>query len=479
MNETVLTRNYGIVLKSFFSYLPSRLLVILNALLIVPVFAYFLTAKEMSVFQISIGILNFVCTLSTDWVAKSVLRFYEKYKNRFTVNQFFSNIIFLELILFAIIFVMFFIFRGIIAEKFYISQRLFLMTLILVIPCGIRQMLYQLLRIYRKTLLYTVSIVIYQMSLLLLFFAFSHFVENVMSLLMAMTFGICFIDLLILYKFKIQATIKLKFSADMLKEITIYAIPLVLTNICIWLVLHFGKFVFQFNKDFINTAIVGTAWYFVTSVLTPLFSLLMFAVFPIVIKKFEKKYKIKDFMSAVLNTFIILFMPFAGIFLFYSFDIAKLAFKTEYTDLGLLFPFCAFTIFIHEFMKLMNTKYHLKNKTYIETLISIFVAVLCIVLNVILIKHCGILGFGISMLTSILLLLIFNSLVKFKHMNYLHPKKLFKCFLLSFIIALFVYTINFAIFFKFTNNIFIILKIVIFFVMYYLFIKLFKKYIFV
>jgi len=479
MSETVLSRNYSVVLKNFLSYLPSRLIVIFNALFIVPIFAYFLTAQEMSVFQISIGILNFVCTVSTDWVAKSVLRFYEKYRQINETDKFFSSIAFIELVLLALVFAFYFIFKELIAEKFYISNRIFLITLILVVPCGIRQMLYQMLRLCRKSFLYTVSIVIYQISLLLLFFAFSIFAENVISILMAMTFGICLIDFIILLKIKMKENVNFKIDKEILKNILIYAIPMLLTNVCIWLILHFGKFVFQINKDFVSTAVVGTAWYFVTSILTPLFSLLMFAVFPVIIKRFEKNYKIKEFMSAVLNSYIIIFLPFVFVFIFYFFEIAKFAFKSEYNNIGILFPFCAVTVFIHELMKLMNTKYHLKNKTYIETFISVITAIVCVVLNIILIKYFGILGFGIAMVISVVLLYLANSLVKFKYLDYVFPKKIFKCTLKSVLCAIISYAIIFPVFFKLQYTGVIIFKIIAFLSLYYLIIQKFKKHIFV
>lgn len=479
MANTVLTRNYSIIFKSFLSYLPSRLLVILNALFIVPVFAYFLTAHEMSIFQISIGILNFVCTVSTDWVAKSVLRFYEKYKYSGEIDTFFSSIALIQFILFGIIAVSYFIFKDFVVEKFYITHEVFLMTLILVIPCGIRQLMYQMLRILRKTFLYTLSIIIYQFTLLVLFFAFSHFLPNVISLLIGMTLGICFIDFLILYKVQLKEKLTLHFDKEILKTVIIYAIPLLVTNVCIWLMFNFGRFAFQMNKDFVSTAVIGTAWFFISSTLTPLFSLLMFAIFPLIVRRFEKKYQIKEFMASVLNSYIVMFLPLVCIFVFYSFDIAKLAFKTEYNNLGLLFPFCAVTIFIHEFMKLMNTKYHLKNKTYIETLISFFVAIICVIMNLVLIKLYGIVGFGISMVTSLILLLLFNSLVKLKYMNYLAPKKIFQCLFFSLLSAVISYLILFGIFFKFQNNFIIIAKIILFLILYIFIVRKFRKYIFV
>ena len=479
MADAVLTRNYSIIFKSFLSYLPSRLLVILNALFIVPVFAYFLTAREMSIFQISIGILNFICTVSTDWVAKSVLRFYEKYKYEGALNKFFSSIIIIQFILFGIITISYFIFKDWVIQKFYISNEVFLITLFLVIPCGIRQLMYQMLRILRKPFLYTLSIIIYQFALLVLFFAFSKFLPNVIALLTGMTLGICFIDFIILYKIQLKEKISFYIDKEILKTIIIYAIPMLITNICIWLIFHFGRFAFQMNKDFVSTAIIGTSWFFVSSVLTPVFSLLMFAIFPLIVRRFEKKYQIKEFMASVLNSYIVMFLPLVCIFVFYSFDIAKLAFKSEYNNLGILFPFCAATIFMHEFMKLMNTKYHLKNKTYIETIISFTVAIVCVGMNLVLIKSYGIIGFGFSMLTSIFLLLLLNSLVKLRYMNYLAPKKIFQCLLFSLLSATISYLILFGIFFKFQNNILIIPKIILFLIIYVILVRKFKRYIFV
>ena len=477
MQNSMITRNYTVVFKSFLSYLPSRIFVILNALIIVPIFAYFLTTTEMSVFQISIGILNLVCTASTDWIAKSVLRFYERYKRFGELDNFFSNIMFLEVLAFVCVFAGYFIFKGFIAQKFYIPENIFLMTLILVVPCGIRQMFYQLLRILKMTVLYTVSIIIYQISLLLLFFAFSNLVEHVLSILLAMVISICIIDCLILYKLKLKEKLVFKFNEKILRNIIIYAIPLFFTNLCIWLILHFGKFAFQVNKDFVNTAIVGTAWFFVTSALTPLFSLLMFAVFPIIIRRFEKNYHVKEFMTSVLNAYIVIFLPYVCVFTFYSFDIARIAFKQEYTNLGILFPFCALTIFVHEFMKLANMKYHLKNRTYIETIISFVVAIFCIALNIVLIKYLGIYGFGIAMLSSITLLFFANSLVKFKYLDYVTPKKHVKCLFMSLLVALISFLIPFAMLFMFKNNIVSVIQIIFFFIIYILLTLKFKKYI--
>lgn len=468
-------RSYKIVLASFLSYLPSRILVILNSLIIVPILAYFLTSSEMSIFQISIGILNFVCTCSTDWIAKSVLRFYRRYHNENRLNEFYSNIAMLEFITILGVFASYFIFKDFVSTKFLLSNKIFFLTLVLVIPCGIRQFLYQLLRILKMPYWYAISIIVYQLSLLGLFFTFSNLIPKSSAILVAMTFAVALIDIILLYKLNLRYKLSIKIDKNIAKNVLIYAIPLVFTNICIWLILHLGKFILQFNKEILNTAIVGTAWFFTTNALTPLFSLLLFAIFPLIIKRFEKKYRLKEFMTNALRLYIAMFLPFVCVFCFYSFDIVKLAFRQEYYYLGLLFPFCAVTIFVHEFMKLMNMKYHLKNRTYVETAISGLVAIVCVVLNFVLIRYFSILGVGIAMLASILLLFTLNSFVNFKHLNFIAPTKVFKTLGTSMLISILAFAIVFLFTFKFNNNYVIIAKIIAFCLLYFALTLKFKK----
>ena len=180
-------------------------------------------------------------------------------------------------------------------------------------------------------------------------------------------------------------------------------------------------------------------------------------------------------MTSALRLYIAMFLPFVCIFCFFPFDIAKLAFKQEYYYLGLLFPFCAVTIFIHEFMKLMNIKYHLKNRTYVETAISLIVACICIILNFVLIKYFSILGVGMAMITSILLLFILNSFVNFKQLNFIVPSKLFKTLVISMLISVSAFAMVFLFTFKFNNNYVILAKIVAFCILYFALILKFKK----
>ena len=188
--EGSIKNNYHFIFTNVMTYLPSRLLIILNSVIIIPLFTYFLDEKQMSIYLIALQVLNLMCTCSFDWITKAVLRFYEKYNIRNTLNLFFSSIFWLSVIVYIIIFISYFTFKDLILEKFAVDNTSFLYTILLVLPCGIRQFLYQILRARNEAKLYTLSILLYQLAFILLFFAITKIIPDAHGVLLAMIIAI-------------------------------------------------------------------------------------------------------------------------------------------------------------------------------------------------------------------------------------------------------------------------------------------------
>lgn len=431
-----ISKSYNNICKTFFSYLPSRLLVVLNALIIVPVFAHLMSTKEIGIFQLAIGILNLVCTCSTDWIAKSALRFYEKYRLCNRLNDFFSNTFFIFLIVYFVIIVGYFLFANILAVKFLITKSVLAITLLMVIPVGFRQFLYQMLRIFNRPFLYTFSIILYQISLLALFLILTGVIPNVFAVLVSMAISLIIIDIYILREINLQVKITFGFDKYILFESLQYALPQIITNSSIWAILHINKYIFQYKKFFEDTATAGISYLLVTSILTPLFSTFLFAIFPSIIKAYERKNSIKPLVTNTIRLYCIFFVPVAALFCYYSNEIAKLAFGNKYPAAYIMIAFLAVVFFLHELMKLLNVKYHLKNKTYIEMTISLFDGGICILLNLILIPQFHILGAALAMFLSVMFLFVFNLGVQFKDMDYISFKRCAKTLLLALCISI-------------------------------------------
>lgn len=473
--ENRVLKNYQLILKNILSYLPSRLLIIINSIIIIPIFAHILETKQMSIYLISIQILNLILTCSYDWITKSVLRFYEKYRLKNSIDSFMSNIFCISVITYFFILSLFIFSRNYVLAKFSIDNLTFLLIIFLVIPCGIRQFLYQILRLKNKPKLYTISIVLYQISFIILFLLLMHILNGAAAILLAMNIAIFLIDIYIMKSILLNYNIKISLDKSLISEILKYALPLILTNSCYWVVLHISKLTFQQMHEYLNTAIIGVSWMLSNSVMQPLLSVFIFAVFPVIIKKFESNRIVKNYFTNIIQLFCCIFIPLAGIFCYFSKEITSLILPQKYSTAAIIIPFFAVTLFLHEFLKLINIKYHLKNKTYVEMIIAVFIAGLTYLLNINLISKYSILGAAIALLVSELILIVINIFTGLKNYDYINYKKIIKTFILTSLTGAISFIITFTLFHNNYSTLICIIKIIMYVLLNIIILWKFKK----
>ena len=421
-------KNYSLIMRNILSYLPSRILIILNSIIIIPIFAHILDTKQMSIFLIVTQMLNIMLTCTFDWITKAVLRFHEKYRFQGMIDALFSTVFWISIIAYVLIFISYFIFKDIISAKFAINNLTFLLTIFLVIPCSIRQFLYQILRIRNQAKLYTLSILLYQFSFIALFLCIYQILPNASAILIAMNIAIFVIDIYIIRSIKFNYKLSVCIDKSIAFEVLKYALPLIFTNSCYWYVLNIAKFLFQHNQDYLNTAIAGTAWMLASSI-TPFMTVFIFASFPIIVKKFELKKRFKQYYTNMLQLYCFIFIPMVSIFCFYSKEIIQIVLPEKYSSVACILPFFALSGFLHELMKLINIKYHLKIKTYVEMLIAGFIAISAYFLNTELISKFAVMGAGISLFATELALILINILTGAKNLDYINYKSLAKTFI--------------------------------------------------
>ena len=428
----MLSRNYDSIIKRILSYLPSRALIILNAILIIPLLTGLLEPKEMSTYFIAIQMLNLLCTCSFDGIGKAVLRFYEKHRINNSLDNFFSNILWISVFSYSVIFLIYLIAHNFLCDKFAISNTALLLTLILVIPCGLRQILYQILRIKNKPNIYTLSIIFYQIIFIICILYFTKIMPKTDIVLGAMAFAVTVIDVYIIYN--ITPTFKIEYKPDknILSEILKYIIPLFFTNFGYWFILHFLKFEFQNLHQYLNTAIIGASWVIANSFIQPLVALFIFATFPIIIKRFEHNSPVKTYFTNICQLYLFIFIPILSVFCLYSKEIQTLLLPDSYAKATYLLPIFSICVFSHEFLKLINVKYHLHNKTYIETSMAILFVIISYWGTINMASKESIIGAALIVLGCEFGMIFSNILIKFKTLNYINYKKIFKtlCFMI-------------------------------------------------
>ena len=462
-----LSKDYNFIFKTFLKYLPSRACIIINSILILPFFAYILTSKEMATFQLLIVILDLICTYTTDWIAKSTLRFYEKYRIDDKLAEFYSYIITITGCMYILIIATYCTIGDFVSSHFFISKELLLVILFLIIPCGIRQFLYQLLRVFNRPFLYAFSIILYQLIHLCTFLILFNFFDNVKALLISMILAIIIIDIYIIRK--ISLNIKWKFILDhnLAKEIVKYGLPTVITSFSLWLIAHVNKFIFQQAGLFHLTAISGLAWAYCSYIFKPLFSTMLFSMFPIIINKFEHKVNTIDLTTRTIQLYNALFIPIISTFTIFSKEIVQTSFGIKYEEATILIPFFAISMFIHDLLKIFNIKYHMKNKMYIEMIVTSFISIFSILLNFKLISIYGLIGCGIATLLSTLLLFIIHRFINLENFKYILTAPIIKTSVKSIFICIALAPII-EILYNYSNINFQILKPIFFLVSYYI-----------
>lgn len=403
---------YGQISKNILSYIPSKLLVVINVLFIIPLLSHLYSEKEMSFYFVAIYLLNVMCTCTSDWITKTVTRFHEKYNLNQSLDDFYSSIFWLILlanILISIIFVASF---GVLATHFGVSNSLLLQTLCLSLPCGIRQFLFQFLRVTNRSFIYTSAIFLYQVFFIALIVILHKFSCEATYIILAMNIAIMLVDIFIVRMTKMDYKIKFVFDKDIIFNIFQYGSPLIVTNICYWLTLHFSKLYFQEHGLFLCTAILGVCMLLVNNIIQSVASSFIFATFPVIVEQYEHKKDVKKYWTMTLQLYLFFMLPVVMTFCFMSNEITRVFLPEKYLIGAVTLPLFALSGFLHEFLKLVTVKYHLTNVTYTESFISVLIVSCSIILNLFLINSYELLGAAVALFITELLFLVVNVTVK-------------------------------------------------------------------
>ncbi|MCM1339939.1 MAG: oligosaccharide flippase family protein, partial [Muribaculaceae bacterium] len=419
--------SYISILKNLAQYLPSRIVIILNSFFIIPIFAHFLGTKQVSIYLVALQILNFICTCSYDWISKSVLRFHDKYMFENRIKEFFSTTFWISVIMYIIIIIGFFLGKDYVTSHYAFHTYTLALVVLLVIPCGIRQFLYQILRLKNCYKLYTLSIIIYQILLVAIFLMLVNHLPYASSIIIAMIAAISLIDIYITYSINLQFPLSFSFDKQICCNILKYAIPMVITNYCYWAILHMPSLMFQDLGQYLNSAIFGISRTFSNNIVATLANLFIFVSFPVIMRAFEQQKDIGRYITNLVRIYIFILIPIVMCTCFFSKDIIGLILPKKYEMTAVILPIMVFSVFSHELMKIINLKYHVKVTTYIEFIPGIFITILALAgyfwgaekeSSVLILT-------GIMVLADVLLLFI-NLFINFGNLNYIKVKDVLK-----------------------------------------------------
>ena len=160
-------------------------------------------------------------------------------------------------------------------------------------------------------------------------------------------------------------------------------------------------------------------------------AIFMFTFFPVIVKKFELKRHFKLYYTNLVQLYCFIFIPLISLVCYYSKEITSLILPEDYAQVAYVLPFFAISCFLHEFVKLINIKYHLKIKTYIEMFIAGAIAIFAYFLNIGLINKYALMGAGLALFVTELTLIFVNVFISNKNLDYINYKSIAKTFFIS------------------------------------------------
>ena len=320
---TRLKYNYYILIRNLLRYLPAKIIVLICSFLLIPIFTQVLEVKEVSIYLVGIQLLNLFCTFSSDWIAKGVLRFYAKFKIENRLDEFFSSIISISVFVYTVILILFFVLKDFVHSNFAVSNIIFALIILLVLPCGLRQILYQIVRIKNKPLFYTISIIFYQLTFVGTFLFLVNYSQKAFIIIIAMILAMVCVDLYLIKSLKIK---KIKFvlpQKNIIFSVLKYALPLVVTNVLYWLLLNSPLLIFQNSKNYISSASLSISMTISNLVITAIAALFLFVAFPLFVKEFELNKSIRQYYTNFIQLYLFLLMPLVATFSLFAKDIVN------------------------------------------------------------------------------------------------------------------------------------------------------------
>ena len=422
------------ILGDMLKYTPSKLFGLFGNAVIIPIYTSLLSPKQYGVYSIALAVLSFFCILFSDWVGLSGLRFFRANQLSDEIPKYLST---LTLLLGSNLLVMYLVayaFKNNFYQYFNITPRLFLFVLVLIIPVAIRALLFQVLRAQIKPWAFTVSTIINQiLTIVIAVLLLKYTSLQALSILIAMSVSITIIDILLVFQCNLFKYFKFeKPDFKIIKSIIAYGVPISAASTGMWFINQSNKFITTHYNGLNDAGLVGVAYNMTFPLLMTLFAIITIAAFPRIINLYEDKIDVRPLISKLTGLFMVIAIPLIIFVSVYAPDLITLFANSKYQNAYVLLPYFAFAAFFLSFAEYTTMQYHLANKTYILTAIKVFSGLLCLGLNIVLIKNFGLIGAGVATLISNAVYFLLSIFVALPNLEWKIPYKI----LLHIILAL-------------------------------------------
>lgn len=409
--------------KDSSKYFPAKIFAGVLGFFALPLFSWLFDTEEYGEYQLVFTLVLLFSSVISGWLSQGSLRFYHLYEKNTELEKFYVTILYLNLLLIIIDLVIgslaFFLLYSF---KFVETLYLLLMGVLTLTTSSVSGIQLNLLRAKNEATIYSILIVAQAIAKLLVP------ILGVLWLDMGVEtifYSIIITDLIIVLIscFKLRLLFYLKngyFDFQLSKRFFSFGMPLIGTGVFYWVLDIIDRFFIGYFYSNKEVGIYALNYQIAYSTLFLLFSSLMLAAYPGILKcwQYQGKLETETLISDLLKYYFILMVPATVGLSSISEQVVSILFSSEYIEGYVVIPWVACGMFFLGLSQYYNKAWELNNRTIILLMLNIIAALINIVLNFWLIPLYGYTIAGvttcISLFTYLILSIVLNWIIGFK-----------------------------------------------------------------
>lgn len=392
------------IIKDTRYYGPAKIIPGFLGFLAVIIYTRVLTPKEYGLYVLAITTISIVVTLSFGWLSKSILRYFEEYRQNEHLSEFISTIV--NSLIGIVLILLVFWYSGIVLLRGRLDPNLIGLLkiggLVILTQAGytITLSIRQAAQEGFKYALYSILNALAQLLIAVSFLYFFH--TGSRGILLGMVISAGSILLWNNFSFYIRWQIKISyFSRGLFKSLVKYGFPLIGVSVASLILASSDKYMVRYFLTAKDTGVYSAGYTISNAIVQFPAMILLLAAYPIIIETFEKKEERETslLLNKILAVYFIGLAPVIFGITALSENIAILlgeSFRKSYV----IFPWIAAGAFCLGLTQYFHKPFELKKKTKDLFYLVLFTSILNIILNLFFIPKFGILGAAYATLIS-------------------------------------------------------------------------------
>jgi O-antigen/teichoic acid export membrane protein len=413
--------------KNTIVFLPGRVISSIIGFLSIILFTKILGAEKYGDYSLIFSTISIFVILSASWLENTIIRFYPYGKNDKIVDYnktiFFSTII--SISIFSVLYIIAIkIFNNF--DQYANLNNAFYFGLLAFVSMSFFRIIIVFFIANQQPVIYSIYSILFAMGKVLLALLLLFFTKSINMIFLGIFIIGLFVFPSMIKKIKIITCVqKGKFIWKNFIEYFFFGYPFSIMMIFIWTMTFFNRYIIKFYYNSLEVGIYSALSNISSQSLNFLFSGLMFAVYPVLVKSWETDCEeaTSQLMTRFIRIYLIVCMPaLVGLMFLYS-PIIKLFTTSEFLYNHGIMPYLAITSFFIGLNQYFSKPMELNKQTKLLLSIMFGSSVVNILLALTFIPKHGLLGAAISTFISFFILTFINYFIGQKFLSYKFPVK--------------------------------------------------------